>query len=108
MIDPTDILQGKYDSNLELIETTCRQRRKLLREAASAVIMAVVSVGDTIRITDIRPKYLVGATAKVIRKRRTKLEIKFDTTYGCYRGGATVVIPSSCVELAQRGNNGNN
>jgi hypothetical protein len=99
MIDPAGILQGKYDSDLELIETACRQRRKLLRGAAAAMTMAAVKVNDTVRITAIRPKYLIGATAKVTRKRRTKLEIQFEESHGRYRAGSTVVIPSSCVEI---------
>jgi hypothetical protein len=101
MIDASEILQGEYDNDLERIETACRQRRKLLRGAAAAVTMASVNVGDTVRIKDIRPKYLIGATAEVTRKRRTKLEIKFDATHRRYRAGTTVIIPSSCVEIVQ-------
>jgi hypothetical protein len=101
MIDTAEILQGEHDNDLELIETACRQRRNLLRGAAAAVTMAAVKVGDTVRIKAISPKYLIGATAEVTRKRRTKLEIKFDKSYGRYRSGSTVIVPSSCVEVAQ-------
>jgi hypothetical protein len=101
MIDASEILQGEYDSDLEQIEMACRQRRKLLRGAAAAVTMAAVNVGDTIRIKDIRPKYLIGVTAEVTRKRRSKLEIKFSETHRRYRSGTTVIIPSSCVEIVQ-------
>jgi hypothetical protein len=101
MIDATEILQGKHDSDLDLIETACRQRRKLLRGATAAVTMATVKVGDTICIKSISPKYLVGVTAKVTRKRQTKLEIEFDESHGRYRAGSTVVIPASCVEIVR-------
>ena len=100
MIDTAEILRGDYDSVLDLIATACRQRRKLLQGAAAAMIMAAVKVGDTVRITNIRLEYLIGATAEVTRKRGTKLEIKFDKSCGRYQNGSTIIIPSSCVEIA--------
>jgi hypothetical protein len=42
---------------------------------------------------------LIGATAKVTGKRRTKLEIQFEQTRRRYFAGMTVIIPSSCVEI---------
>jgi hypothetical protein len=101
MIDATEILQGKHDTDLDLIETACRQRRKLLRGADAAVTMATIKVDDTVRIKDISPKYLRGATAKVTRKRQTKLEIQLDEHHGRYRAGQYLVIPSSCVEIVR-------
>ncbi len=100
MIDTAEILGGEYDHVLNDLATACRQRRKLLQGAATAMIMAAVKVGDTVRFINIRPKYLMGATAEVIGKRRTKLEVKFDKNYGRYKKGYTVTIPSSCVEIA--------
>ena len=99
MIDANEILQGKHDGDLDLLETACRQRRKLLRGATAAVTMATIKIGDTVRIKDISPKYLIGATAKVTGKRQTKLEIQFEKSHRRYRAGIAIVIPSSCVEI---------
>lgn len=99
MIDATEILQGKHDGDLDLIETACRQRRKLIRSATAAVTMAAVKVGDTVRIKEISPKYMVGMSAEVMRKRQTKLEIKLNESRRRYRAGQFVVVPSSCVEV---------
>lgn len=99
MIDASEILLGDHDANLNLIEAACRQRNKLLRDAKAAMVMATIKVNDSVQIKHIRPKYLIGATAKVIRKRRTKLEIRLDGQFGFYHAGSTIIIPSSCVKI---------
>ncbi len=98
MIDTARILQGRYDSDLELIETACRQRRKLLRGTAAAMTMAAVKVGDTIRIKSTGREVL--PTAKVVRKDRSELVVQFEESRGRYQEGVTVAIPISRVEIA--------
>jgi hypothetical protein len=99
MIDTAAIIRGTHDSQLEQVENACRERRRLLREIETATTMATVEVGSRVRIKSIRPKYLIGATAKVTGKRRTKLEVKFEETHRRYRAGMVVIVPSSCVEI---------
>jgi hypothetical protein len=99
VIDTTAIIQGVHDNDLDRIETACRERRRLLREVKTAMTMATVEVGSRVRIKSIRPKYLIGATAVVTGKRRTKLEVRFENTHRRYRAGMVVIVPSSCVEM---------
>jgi hypothetical protein len=93
----TDILSGVHDSELDSIRESVNQRQKLTQAAQAAVTMTSISVGDKIVFKDIRPKYMIGETATVIGKRRTKLEVKLDSPVGRF-GESTVVVPASCVE----------
>lgn len=101
--DTTAVLEGKYDDDLERIEAVCRERRLFLRAVQSATTMVAVQIGNRVRIKNISPKYLVGATAKVTGKRRTKLEIEFEETRRRFFKGTTCIIPSSCVEIIPAG-----
>ncbi|MHC4297987.1 MAG: hypothetical protein ACYS7Y_11840 [Planctomycetota bacterium] len=101
MLDTTAILEGKYDSDLERIEAVCRERRLFLRAVKSATTMASVQVGNRVKIKNISPKYLSGATAIVTGKRRTKLEIELEKTHRRFHAGTPLIIPSSCVEIIQ-------
>jgi hypothetical protein len=73
------------------------QRYKLKQNETAAKNLIEISVGDKIVFKDIRPKYMIGETATVIGKRRTKLEVKLDSPVGRF-GESTVVVPASCVE----------
>jgi hypothetical protein len=94
----SDILSGKYDNDLNTIAEAVRQRETLTRKAAAAVTMASIEPGDTVVLKDISPKYLIGAKAKVIRKRQTRLECELLKDHGRYRAGFPVGIPVACVE----------
>ena len=53
------VAAGLYDADLDSIQATVTQRRKLLQAAANANLVASLSVGDRVCITDkVSPKYL--------------------------------------------------
>jgi len=93
----TDIISGVHDSELDSIREAVNQRRKLTKSAHAAVTMTTISIGDKIVLKEISPKYMIGETATVTGKRRTKLEVKLDSPVGRF-GGGTIVVPASCVE----------
>lgn len=95
------ILQGDHDSDLDALQAAITQRRRMARQANAAVTMASIDEGDTVRFKDIRPKYMIGKTGKVVGKRRTKLLVTLDKPEGRFSGGP-ITVPASCVELVEK------
>lgn len=95
-----DILAGFHDDELDAIRTALSERRKMVRKADAIVNMSEISVGDTVRLKDIRPKDANGELGKVTSKRRTKLVVELLRPVGRF-GVGPVIVPASCVELVE-------
>ncbi len=92
-----DILQGKYDDQLQDILDAVTERQKLKRNVNNAVAMSTINIGDKVRLKELRPKYINGEKAKVVKKYRTKFGIRLDKgTVGKFSG--VIKCPASCLE----------
>ena len=97
-----DILNGQYDDQIDTLSDALHSRRKIVRQTSIAQTMLTVGVGDTVKFSNIRPKYMVGAIGEVVDKKRTKLGVKLISGNiphnGRFRIGETLSVPASCVE----------
>lgn len=80
--DPQEIIRaiqlGVTDDELAQVEFAIKQRRSLQRYK--------LSPGTKVKLNHtVRPKYLVGATATIVRVNKTRVVVNFDTN-GQYLG----------------------
>lgn len=68
------IIDGDLDDDLESIESAIRSRSKL----TSLKKAAMFKTGDKVRFVKGSPKYLLGLSAVIIRKKQKNFVIKFD------------------------------
>ena len=97
----TEILTGDHDAQLDAIVDAVKQRRKASRNAAATINLASIAVGDRVVLKDVSPKYMIGQTATVVDKRRTKIEVRLDNPVGRFSDVLGLVVSASCVELCQ-------
>lgn len=84
-----DIIDGKYDDNIDGIVQAVNIRRDMLSRSK----FYDFKVGDKVRIVgQVRPKYLQGMEATVSEKRRSKLVIRLtdSTVSGRFARGLVV------------------
>lgn len=92
-----EIRGGAFDDRLGAIITECQARKTLL----ARVRVKELRAGDTVILTGgLRPKYLRGATATVIRTTPSKVVVDFpkDMDLRRYSGAQSVQVPATCVE----------
>ena len=87
-----DILDGALDDHLSYLTDVIRERREKL----TTRITASLSAGDTVKMVGIRPKYMIGVTAKVIRVNRKRAVVILDHPTGRFHGEITV--PLNCMQ----------
>lgn len=64
-----DIIEGKYDDELDAIYQAYRTRSKMVVDIKNAVGMTEWKVGDKARLVqNIKPKSLAGQPVKIVRK----------------------------------------
>jgi hypothetical protein len=91
------IEDGNCDDDLAAILDAVRLRQKTL----AARQVRDLSPGDTVRFSDaIRPKYLVGKTATVVKLNRQTVVVDCpdDPSYGRFSGSSGVRCPNSLIE----------
>jgi len=90
------IINGDLDGELDSIKEALRQRRKLKSSQKTAMAMITINVGDIVVLKNLTPKYVNGERAKVVKKNRTKFQVKLDKPVG--RFGTLVTVPASCLD----------
>jgi hypothetical protein len=95
----TNILEGKYDADLERIVEAVQQRRRHI----GMINLATFQPGDRVKFKDagVRPTYLQGVEATVITKRNTRLTVRLDQPVGRFRSNI-IAFPQS-LELVKKG-----
>lgn len=91
------ILNGQYDDDLADITEAIRTRKQL---KAKTTVMGI-KVGDTVRFsTTIRPKYLVGLPATVVKRNRESVVVSCPNTpdYGRFAGGKNIRCSNILIE----------
>lgn len=91
------IINGDADKDLDAIISAIKARK----QALSSINVASTRPGDTIHFSDqIRPKYLVGLPATVVKLNRESVVITCPDTsnYGRFRNSKNVRCPNSLIE----------
>jgi hypothetical protein len=91
------IIGGAHDSDLDAIVGAIRDRQKIL----AARTVAAIKPGDTVRFSnEIRPRYLVGKTATVVKVNRQSVVVNCpaDPAYGRFEGARNVRCPNALIE----------
>jgi len=81
------IIDGDLDTELESLTNAISERTKLNNIKKAAMF----KIGDRVRFVDGRPKYLVGLTAIIVKKKQKNFVVQFDEgqNTGKYRGNVT-------------------
>lgn len=90
------ILNGKLDEHLDTLDAVIQDRRTLNTTRK----MATLKPGDTVVFSDsIRPKYLVGKTATVVKRNPKSVVVSCpdDLSYRRYRNAKNVRCPNSLI-----------
>jgi len=100
----TDIIQGKYDNELNDIQGAVNTRRKLNRNQNQAVVLATINVKDIVVLHGLTPKLLNGLKGKVTDINRTTISVMLDekpprsNRRGSRQIGQLVRVPAVCVK----------
>lgn len=96
------IMNGKADDSLSEIMNAAHHRRK----SVALIKSAEIKIGDRVRFTQIKPKYLEGSTGIVREKNIDKFEIELDDKFVKMRASryihptkGTITAPISTVEV---------
>jgi hypothetical protein len=98
-------VRGNLDDNISDLFTILNDRLKTVRRQTAAIVAATTKVGDRVRLTEIRPKSLSGATGTVVpapvyaSRRRSKQTLFVELDTKPYNRGKTVEVPASCVKV---------
>lgn len=90
------IALGEYDEHLDQIIDLVRARQK----ETSRKRLATIRTGQTVRFsTTIRPKYLVGKTATVVKVNHQSIVVSCpdDPSYGRFQNSKNVRCPNSLI-----------
>ena len=100
-----DINNGYWDEGLDAIIDMAVARRRFLREQRGAKNQFEFKHDDTVRIINIKPKYLTGITGKINKQRMPSRrgDIMVDIDPNCWRRlgtryGRCLSIPASSLE----------
>jgi hypothetical protein len=78
--------------DIALIQHTLRVKQVRISNAQ----LGTLEIGDTVRFTNIRPKYMIGEIGKISGWRGTKIEVQLQHSIGKFRNG-TILVPATCV-----------
>jgi hypothetical protein len=98
-----DINAGYWDEGLDAIIEIAVSRRNYLRKAQGAENMINFAPGTTVRVTNIKPKYLHGITGVVSTKSASRngdlvVEIDQRCWHRLGRYPRSLPVPASCLE----------
>jgi len=86
------ILAGNCDDDLDEITNTIKLRRSQISQNT----MLILNPGDSVEINGIRPKYLNGLTAEVIKVNQTRVSVRFGNDAQRH-ANQVCTVPGSCV-----------
>ena len=96
MVFTQKIISGMMDSELDAISKAIDTRKKLLRETKIALTMSDLKIGDKVKLRDLRPKYINGIVAEVVKLNRTTVAVRMPERSGRFSG--IVNCPASCLD----------
>lgn len=104
MKEMTTFIRSVDVDELEVLWAACKARQKALRSDMVIAGLAAFSVGDTVELTGLSPKYLNGCIGNIVSKKDGKLKIEFTDDFANYRAkgrfGKDAIVPANCVKEA--------
>lgn len=94
----TQIYNGDFDDRLDLLGAAVKARRSLLRASGNIIAIAALDIGDAVRLKNISPKYMVGKTAVIVGKGRSRFQVRVDNPPTNGKFGGIVTVPATSVE----------
>ena len=68
------IIRGEYDEYLNSIKNAIKGRQEMVSRAK----FFTIKMGDRVRLVNLRPKYMVGATGTVLHHNNTRITVRLD------------------------------
>lgn len=91
-----DILSGKNDEALDAITQAVRDRRNTLDTRKGAEL----TIGDQVVFNSrTSPKYMIGVTATVTRKKAKKVVVEIDEDQGRFRAGSEITTSPALLDV---------
>ena len=93
----SDIVIGKYDSELDDIRSAIHRRREILAQAN----FFELKIGDHVRFkAGTRPTYMVGLTGRITGHKQKKVMVRIDPGQyaGRFAGSDEITTPVSIIE----------
>jgi hypothetical protein len=94
------IENGELDEYLHDLSSALKKRSDLIREAQADINRAAITVGSRVKLTGIKPRYMDGEWATVVKVNQTRAVVNLDNERGKWRGDITV--PLSCLVSLDR------
>lgn len=94
------IENGEMDQYLRDINSACAARQRRIHTEKAEVARAEITVGSRVYLKGIKPRYMEGAWATVVKINQTRAVINLDHERGKWRGDITV--PLSCLVSLDR------
>jgi hypothetical protein len=88
------IMNGDVDGDFDKIFDAVKARRSIVTRIR--VMTSDIKKGDRVRLVNIRPQYIIGATGTVTTIRQTRAVVKLDTSFP--RFGSSPSVPINCLE----------
>jgi nitrogen fixation/metabolism regulation signal transduction histidine kinase len=96
----TDIIMGKYDEEIEQLSGAVKERKSILRGQQATALKFKLQKDSRVRFLDsVRPKYLAGVEATVVKVNPKKVLVKVDPGFGGSYFGKSINTPLSLIEL---------
>tara|TARA_Y100001949_G_C15956734_1_gene317296 strand:- start:906 stop:1235 length:330 start_codon:yes stop_codon:yes gene_type:complete len=92
------ISMGEWDEGLRTIAQAVADRRRVVAEQENAESFASLAVGDTVKLGDIRPKYMVGLVGEVIDLNRGKATLRCTESRRRFHEGDEVRVHAACCQ----------
>lgn len=93
---PGLILAGEWDGDLRAIAIAVAARRATVATQENEEVCASLQVGDTVKLGDIRPKYMKGFVGKVTELKRGKVTLLCTSPRRRFREGDSLRVAAAC------------
>ena len=91
---------GEMDEYLHDLSRALKKRSDLIRGAQADINRAAITVGSRVKLTGIKPRYMDGTWATVVKVNQTRAVVNLDHEHGKWKGDITV--PLSCLVSLDR------
>lgn len=94
------ISAGVFDAGLDGLAEAVAYRKKM----KAADLAYTIAPGTKVRLSNLRPKYMVGATGEVLYRKQTRIQVKLDEAWlamhpQARRFGAEVAVSAEMITV---------
>jgi predicted RNA-binding protein with PUA-like domain len=92
------LIANANERELELLNDQIRNRYRTMRNLQARHALRTLQVGDQVRLTGLKPKYINGARGTIRGLRQTKFEVLLDDGQYTGRFSRLVTVPATCLQ----------